>query len=119
MVEHLEYPFRYVLREKADGSGVDDINSDIVNTGTSWRLDHLACIDKNGACDEIAIYIDGNGLEYFVTEQVSANADTLYWYNKPVYLEEGDWLIARFTGATLGDTLELHIMGVVLKPRRR
>lgn len=119
MPRSLEYPFRYVLRLKAGGSSQDDIVSDIVDTRATWRIDHIACVDKTNSLTSISLLIGGNGEEYFVAEQQDPDVDTLYWWRWAVYLEEGDWLIARFKGATLNDVLELYFMGVELRPRRR
>jgi len=119
MPESIQYPFRYVLRQTANGNGIDELVSDVVDSGVTWRVDHLACIDRDSDCTEIEVYITGDGKEYLITQQQSPVLDTLYWYNDSFYIEEGLWLVARFTGATLDDVLEFHYMGVELKPRRR
>lgn len=115
MPEYQAYPFRYVLTKIADDNADFDLVSVRVDSKRKWRVEHLACRFVDSTTGAIQVLIGGNGQEYMVVEQRSPSSDTLYWYDEPIELGEGDWLIARFIETKAANVLSFYYKGVELR----
>lgn len=98
---------------KAAGSGAyTDVAFGPAQPGRRYTITRLAVEDETSApSTDIRVFVDGHGYPHYILEQNSPAAATLYWENEPTLLFEGESLVARFTGATLNDVLQLYVEG--------
>jgi hypothetical protein len=82
-----------------------------VPEGYSQTLERIALRDRSNACTRVEILISRGGDEYPVADQATLTADQIYWRADPVTLYEREYLIFRFVGTTLADTVDAWAIG--------
>lgn len=87
------------------------VKSDYVKIGKRYCFQRVTFEDKTSAFTSLRVYVEGHGYEHYLAEQKSPAAATLYWLKDPIYLIPGERLVAKFTGTTTGDVLEMCITG--------
>lgn len=103
-------PFDLVLTKTAT-AGSNDVEMERVPSGWLYCLQRIATENQTSPGTDIRLMMAGGGEEVLVAEQDTPLADTLYWITDPVYIGEGKFLIARFSGCTASDLLKCYIMG--------
>ena len=103
-------PFDLLLTSTA-AAGSNDLRTKPVGPG--W----LRCVQRVAVENETTLYTDlrilkaGRGAEFLVAEEDNPAAATLYWIDTPVYLMEGQYLVARLSGCTAGDVIKVYVTG--------
>lgn len=115
MPEYEEYPFSYRYTRAVSEDSDYDLEGVVVPARRRWRVNHILCRYVEGNMGRIQIFVAGNRAEYMVCEHVSPDSETAYWWKEPVYLEEGDRLIARFIEANADTTLYFYFRGAEIK----
>ncbi len=104
--------FRTRRSTEAVGGTYDDVRFRAEGNDRHYLITRLAVIDEDHAPGtDIRVHIEGHGYNHLVHEQNTPGANTLYVVPDPIRLLPGETLVARFTGATLADNLELYIEG--------
>ena len=60
---------------------------------------------------DLRVYVAGHGYNHQIMDQESPAAGQLYWERWPTFLTDGESLVARFNGATVGDRLVMYLEG--------
>lgn len=105
-----KYPFDWVLSKVAT-AGTNDVKTDPVRPGRLYCLQRVAVENESTAYTDLRILKGGGGQEIVVQEEDTPLADTLYWTSCPMYLTEGQHLIARLTGCTASDVIRVYVSG--------
>lgn len=115
MPEYEEYPFshRYTLLASDDSDY--DLEGELVPTKRRWRVEHILCRYVDSNSDRIQVLIGRGTEEYLLCEHVDPDSETAYWWKEPVYLEEGDRLIARFFEVQEDADLYFYFRGAEIK----
>jgi len=92
-------------------SGTNDVKVAKVGSGWLWCVQRIGCINETNAYTKLRIIKAGRGGELILAEQPSPEADVVYWETDPIYLSEGQYLVARFFGCTANDVLKVYISG--------
>jgi len=100
-----KHPFDLKLAKVAN-AGSNDLAMDAVEDGRLYCVQHVAIENETSAFTDLRILKAGVGAELLLEEQDSPQAATLYWSTAAVYLTEGQYLVARFSGCTASDRLK-------------
>lgn len=103
-------PFDDVLTLSAS-AGSNDLRTEQVEPGWLWCVQHVGVENETTAYTDLRLLKAGRAAELLLAEEDNPEAATLYWIDTPVYLMEGQYLVARFTGCTVDDVCKLHITG--------
>jgi len=103
-------PFDLVLTKTAS-AGSNDLSAERVKMGRLSCIQRVGVENETTACTDVRIMKVGGWGEFLIAEQDTVVAATLYWYDKPFYLIEGEYLTVRFTGCTADDTLMVYVAG--------
>ncbi len=99
------------LKKTSGAATSEDLKSEPVPEGQIWAIQSGSLRDVTTACTKFQVLIArGTELEP-QEEQASPPADTLFWLDREYHLEEGEQIVARFTGSTSGDQLEAYFRG--------
>jgi len=110
-VEERHY-FRQRQTLAAVGGAYDELEFAPVLAGRICHITRFACEDEtDDLTGDLRVYIKGHGYEHWLNEENTVTEDVLYWDVDGTFLTEGESLVARFTGATDGNVLELYIEG--------
>lgn len=94
------------------GGTYDDIRWEPPVKDALYRLTSLAVEDETSApSGDIRVHIEGHGYNHPLLEEDSPAAATLYWADKEEVVLPGEVLVARITGATSADVLQLYLAG--------
>jgi len=110
-------PHRHHFRERrraaAAGGTYDEVEFGPILEDRLYALRRVAAEDETTTLTgALRLYVKGHGYEHWLAEQKSPQLGTLYWLPKVTYLRMGESLVARFTGATASDVLQLYLEGV-------
>ena len=95
----------------SDGAGNVDLDIGPVPEGLVWVLNHVAAEDETTAFTELRVGIV-RGLSFVPLEShQSPAAGVLYFSPDPWYVQEGEFIRARFKGSLLSDKLHLRVNG--------
>jgi len=111
----LEAPLFISLR-KASANATDEyLLSRPVERGQQWRVELVSCEDETTAFTYLRIGIRRGGIDAWLEEEKTPSAGTRYWMNDPFWLAEGERLVVRFNGTTLGDKLAVDVKGAIAR----
>lgn len=106
------HPFRLHRTLVALGGTYDEIEFGPILENRLYMITRHAVEDEtHSPTGDIRTYVKGHGYEHWENEQDSPGSATLYWDKDPVHLVMGESLVARITGATAGDVLQLYVGG--------
>lgn len=103
-------PFDLVLTKTAV-AGSNDVSMDPVAPGWLWCIQRVAVENETTAYTDLRLLKAGRAADLLLVEEDSPAAATLYWINKPVYLMEMQYLVARLSGCTVGDVIKVYLTG--------
>ena len=103
-------PFDLVLSKTAV-AGSNDLRTEQVKPGWLWCVQRVAVENQTTLYTDLRILKAGRGAEFLLAEEDNPSAATLYWVDTPVYLMEGQYLVARLSGCTLSDVLKVYLTG--------
>ncbi len=104
--------FRSRRSTRAAGGAYDDVRFVPEGNDRYYLITRLSVIDETSApATDIRVHVEGHGYNHLVMEQNTPGANTLYTVPDPVRLMPGETLVARFTGATLADALQMYFEG--------
>ncbi len=103
-------PF-YEPQRKTASATTENIDLGRVPSGWLYCYQRVAVEDETSGVDKIRVSTMLNEQVFEHTEQITATAAKLYWYDEPIYVKEGDYLRVTFTGMTTGDTLAVYASG--------
>ena len=101
-------------RTKLAGTGAyTDVEFGPILEDRLYIIRRFAVEDETSApATDIRVFVSGHGYNHLLNEQNSPAAATLYWDVDKTYLRQGESLVARFTGPTASDVLQLYVEGV-------
>ena len=103
-------PFDEVIPLVAE-AGSNDVETERVRHGELWCIQRAAVENETTAYTDLRLLKAGRGSELLLAEEDNPEAATLYWIDTPVYLMEGQRLVARLTGCTASDVVKLYVTG--------
>lgn len=90
----------------------DEVKFGPIEHDRLYVITRFAVEDETSApSGDIRCYVEGHGYEHWLNEENSPAAGVLYWDTDGTFLVMGEFLVARFTGATANDVLELYVEG--------
>ena len=96
----------------AVGGVYDEVEYRPLVDGAIYHIMRFAVEDEdNTLTGDLRVYVKGHGYEHWLMSQETAAAGQLYWERWPTFLFRGESLVARFTGATANDVLNLYLEG--------
>lgn len=96
----------------AVGGTYDEVEYGPIRENRRYHVTRLGVEDETSApSTDIRVYVKGHGYDHWILEQNSPAAGVLYWDTDGTFLTMGESLVARFTGATAADVLQLYIEG--------
>lgn len=105
-----KYPFDWTLSKVAT-TGTNNVETDPVRERRLYCLQRVAVENQTTAYTDLRILKGGGGEEIVIQEEDTPLAATLYWTDEPIYLTEGQYLIARLTGCTASDVIKVYVSG--------
>lgn len=106
-----------LLRERytkvSTGAAYDDIKSDAPDPGEVWCVQNLSVENLTTNYTELRLFIEGRGYNHHIEEQDNPLAAHLFTHDRDVYIHEHEKLVARLTGCTSADKLEMHLSGYI------
>jgi len=109
--------FRQRVTKLAGSGAYTDVVFGPVLHDRFYQITRFAVEDETTApSTDIRVFVDGHGFNHYLLEQDSPAAATLYWESDPTFLTQGESLVARFTGPTLNDVLQLYVEGWWVEP---
>lgn len=105
-----KYPFDYSYSMNA-AAGSNDLAGVITHSGQLVCIQRVAVENETSGADDVRLLKAGTGGELLLAEEDAVQVDTLYWIEQPIYLHEGQYLVARFTGCTAADILKMYQTG--------
>ncbi len=103
-------PFDDVLTLVAS-DGSNDIATKQVPPGELWCVQRVAVENETTAYTDLRLLKAGRAAEFLLVEEDNPEVATLYWIDTPVYLMEGQYLVARLSGCTANDVLKMYLTG--------
>lgn len=103
-------PFFDVLTESA-AAGSNDLSTDRVKSGRFYCIQRVAVENQTTAYTDLRLLTAGTGGEMLLEEIDHPQAASLYWTSDPIYLIEGQYLVARLSGCTASDVLKCYLSG--------
>lgn len=111
------HPFRERVTALAGSGAFTDVEFGPLLEKRLYVIRRHAVEDEtNAPSTDIRTFVKGHGYNHYELEQNSPGAATLYWENEPIILTQGESLVARFTGATANDVLQLYVEGWWFEP---
>lgn len=106
------HPFRERRTVKAAGDTYDEVEFGPILENRLYEITRFAVEDETTApTGDIRVYVKGHAYNHPLVEEDYPVAATLYWETDPVIITMGESLVARFTGATASDVLQLYVEG--------
>jgi len=106
------HPFRTRRTKKAVGGTYDEVEFGPILEDRLYHITRYAVEDETSEpTGDIRCYVKGHGHNHWLVEEDSPTATTLYWDPFPTSLVMGESLVARITGATANDVLNLYVEG--------
>ena len=105
-----EHPLDYEFSGKA-AAGTNDVSGPQTPSGRIVCVQRCGVENETSGAADVRVYKAGIGAEVLVAEEDAVQAATLYWFSEPIYLHEGQHLLARFTACTAGDILKVYLTG--------
>jgi len=105
---------RLRAREVFSSAGLATLYSEVVPAGKVYCIQHTAWeIDKatSGGNTRCRLYIDGHGYKHYIAGQDAPSADTLYWWQHPIWLIQGERLALDIDQAQASTTAEMDMSG--------
>lgn len=107
---------RHYFRQRqtlpAVGGTYDEVEFGAVEYNRLYHITRFAVEDEtHDLTGDCRVYVKGHGYEHWLNEENTVTAGVLYWDVDGTFLVMGESLVARFTGATASDVLELYVEG--------
>ena len=106
---------RRLLRQQARvasaGGDYDDVEIGPVPPGEQWYIERVALEDQTTAITKRGVAIRSAGALYWLDEAATTTAGLRPGYQIRTFLNAGETLVCRFTGATLSDVLYAYATG--------
>lgn len=87
------------------------VKGDYVKIGKRYCFQRVTFEDKTSAFTSLRVYVEGHGYEHTIAHKTGPQAATPEVLKDPIYLIPHERLVAKFTGTTTGDVLEMCITG--------
>lgn len=106
------HPFRTRRTKKAAGGTYDEVEFGPIVENRLYRITRFSAEDETtDPTGDLRCYIKGHGYNHWLVQEESPATATLYWESEPTFLVMGESLVARITGATANDVLNLYVEG--------
>ena len=102
---------RQQARAVAAGGDYDDVEIGPVPPGEQWYVERVALEDQTTAITKRGVAIRSAGAYYWLDEAVTTTAALRPGYQIRTFLNAGETLVCRFTGATENDVLYAYATG--------
>jgi len=109
----LWYPDKHG-ESKVAVAATDEVFYGPVQPGRIHRIHNIAVENEDNSATDIRLLVTGGGAEILLKEFNTVTAAVLMVFGGDIELTEGEKLIARFTGVTIGDNLKMYCVGSYL-----
>jgi len=103
-------PFSWILGKDA-AAAADALLSEQVKPGYLYCVQHVAFENATNASTRMRIAVRAGARDVLIAEEKTLSAATLYFYDVPFYIAEGERLAVLLTGLTGGDDLMCYVTG--------
>lgn len=93
-------------------TGTNTLDGTAVPTGKVWKITQAMVIYIGTAPSALQIRVPGLGGTIYLLDQRTITSGVAYMWSGEIYLQVGDYMQARVTGATAGDDLYLRYAGL-------
>jgi len=96
-------------------AGTNNLNGAVVPTGEIWEVTHIAAWDATTAPGEVWLRVNHDASYYTLERELTLGVDVTLSFTGSIWLDAGDYVMARFASCTLNDDIYLHTFGRKLK----
>lgn len=96
---------------KAASAGSNDVETNPVEPGRLYCYQRIVVENETNSVTDVRILKKSVGQEIVVAEKDTLSAATVFVVDEPIYITEGQKLVARFTGCSANDVLKMYAMG--------
>lgn len=99
------------IEEKSDNETSFRLETDPVSRGERWCAQRIAIKNETHDSTDLTVAVRRVGYDHVIDWQETPTASEWYISRDPIYLLEGEKLVAIFTGTTTDDKCKMHITG--------
>lgn len=108
-----------IRQRLAASADPEDLVLGPIEAGRRYVVQWVSVEDETTNFTSFRILKTTPGHEHFYMEELSPIAGRLYWNDTPIFLQELETLIVRFTGATANDVINAYFSGWYTSTRSR
>jgi len=106
-----KFPIRLTYRADALGGATDRVESEILQRNRTIACQSIAFRNRTGQRGNVEIWLRQSQFYVFICDQTTPAANRWYYYPYTQHLKVGEQLSAIQDTCTIGDILDLHILG--------
>ena len=104
--------YKEPLGKASDNATNFDLKGPQVKRGERLVLQRISAVNETDSFTTLRFGVEKTGVISWFSHQASPIADVYYWENKGIpHLVEGERLVVRFSGATVGDKCRANLFG--------
>lgn len=103
-------PFSWILAKDAIAA-TDELLSEMVKAGYLYCVQHVTFENETNASTRMRVAVRAGARNVLLGEEKTLTAATLYWYDVPFYMGEGERLAVMVTGVTIADDIKAYVTG--------
>lgn len=106
-----KFPIRLTYRATALGGATDEVASEILKRNRTIACQSIAFRNQTGLRGNVEIWLRQGEFYTFICDQTTPALNRWYFYPYTQHIKMGEQLVAIQAACTIGDVLDLHILG--------
>lgn len=109
---HAPRPYRKRLYELSDNATTFDIEDTQTEPGEARKIGRLSVENRTSNYTRLTIGIVTRDIFFVFEEEDSPQANNVYWFDRPLWIYEREYLRIRLEGTTVNDEIHVFLEGV-------